>query len=221
MDSAAKIAIDKTPGTSPWDWKTFPNTGGCAWCYDREDGHGHEYVALRETKTLAYKLVLGVHCHPFAIAPEKLGLWFPEAESVRIVCFEIGKLPDLPRPARFTRLGIRFHAGIDPLASLLLPQNLPGGIHKLSIPRCLDAVSELLMVAPYGTNETTTILSLKGSVGELSIYPQLWFDEMFKGGWESIERVTRHPVRRSIIGSGSRIRPFELTDDARCLANWL
>ena len=221
MDSAAKIAIDSTPGSSPWGMKTFPNVGQCDWFCDREDGNGSEYVVLRETKTSVYKLVLGVHCHPFVISSETLGLWFPESQSVRVVCFEIKKLPDIPRPARFTKLGIRFHAGVDPLASVLVPQNLPDGVHKISIPQCLETHGELLMFAPYGPNDTTTIFSLRGSARELSVHPQLWFDEMFKGGWESIDKVTRHPARMSIIGSGSRIRPFELTDDARHLASWL
>jgi hypothetical protein len=226
MDSVARTAIEDAVGSSPWDWKTFPAVGGMrspslAWYCDEGDGPGRAYVALHEIGASAYKLLLGSGCHPFGIAPGQLGLWFADSDSIRIICFDPDNLPDIPRPAHFTKLQMRYHAGIEPLESLLIAPNLSPGLHDIGVSGCVKAVDELLAVAPYGPNRTTTIFSLRLSTGELTVYPQLWFDDMFQGGWESITKVTRHPQRGSIIGGGSRIRPFELTEDGCQLAQWL
>jgi hypothetical protein len=226
MDSVAKSALDASVAGSPYGWETFPSIEGnrgtrFLWYLDEQDGRGHSYVALRAVGSPAYRLVLGAHCRPFTIERGWLGLWFPEPQSIRVVCFDLETLPEIPRPARFGRLQMRFHAGLEPIDSLFVPHDLLSGSHVIAFPRSLQPINELLAVGLYGAAGTTTILSLRPWISEVTIYPQQWFDDMFRGGWECISRVTRHPERGTIIGDGSRIRPFELTEDGCHLAQWL
>lgn len=148
-------------------------------------------------------------------------MWFADSGSIRIVCFDVDGLPDILRPAHFTSLDVHCHAAVEPTASLLIAPDLSAGCHKISVPDCFHTTSELLAATAYGSNGATTILSLKPGAGELTIYPQQWFDDMYRCGWEWIKKVTRHPERGSIIGSGERIRAFELTEDGCHLARWL
>jgi len=194
------------------------------WVHDVADGPGRDFVALvPESDPHQYKLLLGVHTRPFVVCDNKLGLWYPEHDSIKAICIDPMLLGTLPRPWRFSKLGLRFYAGSTPHEEFDIPPELPPGVHHINLPLWLRGFEELLMVGEYRyfNKETiTTIISIAGCQQKLILYPQKWFDEQYKSGWQWIARVTRNSVTGRIVGDGVRICPFELGSDSMTLARW-
>jgi len=126
----------------------------------------------------------------------------------------------------FKRSQDRIYSATAPLAEMEISSRLIAGTHRIEIPPEFRDLEELLLVGSYPSaskdDAACTILVLQPRAGEVTVLPQTWFTaNKFDIGYEWITRVTHDPATGRIIGSGIRIRDFELTEDGTMLERWL
>src|SRR5206468_2424337 len=99
MSSDKRLAVlQNAPGPSPWYWKAFPTLRGHSgqrfvWTYHGNEGELAYLVTLGlEQEPSTARLALNTFCTPFAIRPDRLGIWCPEPGALRILCFDLDKL---------------------------------------------------------------------------------------------------------------------------------
>lgn len=126
----------------------------------------------------------------------------------------------------FKRSQERIYSVTAPLAEIEISSRFTAGKHAVEVPPEFRGLAELLLIGSYpatsNDDAACAIVVLNPRAGEVTVLPQTWFTaNKFDIGYQWITRVTRDPVTGRIIGSGIRIRDFELTEDGMGLARWL
>jgi len=227
--------IQNAVGPAPWYWKTFPSVTGTSrqaleWTFHGNDGD----LAYLVTLALAQepdtpRLALNTYCRPFLIPSGKLGIWCPEPNELRVLCFDPNQLAAFPFTeiaGWFKRSNDRLYATTAPLAEIELSSKLQPGMQKIEIPEPFRDLDELLLISSYAAKTkdepAAAILVLYPHAGLVEVLPQKWFTaSRFEVGPQWISRVARDPATHRIVGEGVRIGTFELTDDGCDIANWI
>ena len=227
--------IQKAVGPAPWYWKTFPEITGASgqrfeWRFHGNDGELAYLVTLAlEHEPDTPRLALNTYCRPFTTASGKLGIWCPEPNETRIVCFDPDQLAAFP----FTEIAgwfkpsnERMYATTPPLNDLEIPNGLWAGTQKIEIPEPFRDLDELLLISSYPaaaqTDPATAIFVLYPRAGLVEVLPQRWFTaEKYDIGYEWISRVARDSVTHRIVGEAVRVGTFELNDDGTDIATWI
>lgn len=229
--SSHESALKHCIGPSPWYWETFPrivSSSGRAfdWILEKEK----MCVALRESEhTDRARAVIGTYVRPFLVDPSLLGLWFPRGKDVVLESFDPDKLGDfkinrIDHIERNAATPFYLEGAAECSVQLAIPATHV--VHKLSFPKELSSIDELLVVAVAPDRDQSkpalAILSIRPRLGEFESFPQLWFTgAKFDLGYQWITRVTRDPETNRIIGDGIRIRPFVLAEDNMNMESWI
>ena len=227
--------LEKTPGPSPWYWKTFPPLCGHSgqrftWTYHGSEGELAYLVTLGlEQEPSTARLALNTFCTPFAIGPDRLGIWCPEPGALRILCFDLDKLAGFSFAeivGWFKQSNDKLFSATEPEAEFEVSSRLPHGTHKLEVPKEFQEIDELLMVGsrPAQTKDdaAANIYVLYPQAGLVEVLPQHWFTaKQFEIGRQWIARIARDPSSHGLIGEGVRIGSFELSSDGMQINDWL
>src|SRR5437773_5515911 len=98
MTTRSRELIENAVGPTPWYWKTFPAVKGksgqdFAWIYHGNEGELAYLVTLQSAaEPDKPRLALNTYCRPFNIAQDFLGIWCPEPNSLRLLCFDPDEL---------------------------------------------------------------------------------------------------------------------------------
>jgi hypothetical protein len=213
-------------GPSPWYWRTFPRiraaSGNSFGWLEHGVSNSPSYFIYLSGQDDIPRLIVGTHCRVFSIPPSFLGVWFPQRDSVRILCFDPDSLPPLPIPSKFASLDLRYHAGVEPSASIELPKCLAEGSHDIEFSGAFETVDELLTVQECPTRTEAdplfAVFSVRPKLGKTIVMPQRWFTRQRFQSWQWIARITRHPTTSRLIGDGVRLFSFALGEDGCDLA---
>ena len=229
------VALEKTPGPSPWYWKTFPSLRGHSgqrfnWTYHGNEGELAYLVTLGlEQEPSTARIALNTFCTPFAIGAGKLGIWCPEPGSLRILCFDLDKLAGFSFAeivGWFKQSNDKIYAATASEAEFELSSRLADGMQKIEVPEEFREIDELLLVGsrPAKTKDdaAATIYVLYPQAGLVDVVPQRWFTaRAFEVGRQWIARVARDPSSHRLIGEGVRIGSFELSSDGMEITDWI
>jgi hypothetical protein len=227
--------IHNAVGPVPWYWKNFPSVTSASgqafeWTFHGNDGELAYLVTLglpHQPDTL--RLALNTYCRPFLIPSGKLGVWCPEPNEIRVLCFD----PDQLAAFSFTeiagwfkRSNDRLYSTTAPMVELELASRLQPGMQKIEVPEPFRHLDELLLVSSYPAktknDPAAAIFVLYPHAGLVEVLPQKWFTaNQFEVGPQWISRVARDPVTHRIVGEAVRIGTFELTDDGCEIAAWI
>jgi hypothetical protein len=236
MASEQRLALlEKTIGPSPWYWKTFPPVRSASgqslgWTHHGNQGELAYLVTLGlEQEPSKLRLALNTFCVPFLVPPDRLGIWCPEPNALRIMCFD----PDQMESFSFAEIvgwfkqsNDRVYATTPPLAEMEVSTRLPEGTHKLEIPDQFRSLDEMLLVgsrpAKNRDDAAANIYVLYPQAGLMQALPQRWFTAgQYDVGRQWIARVVRDPESSHLIGEGIRMGKFELSEDGCEVANWI
>lgn len=227
--------INNAVGPAPWYWKTFPAVTDASresleWTFHGNSG-GLAYLV---TLNLAQepdkpRLALNTYCRPFRVPSGKLGIWCPEPNEIRLVCFDpdqLGAFPFTEIAGWFKPSNERMYAATEPVAELEVSTKLSPGMQKLEVPEPFRELDELLLVGsrPAKTKDdpAAAIFALYPQAGLVEVLPQKWFTaNQYDVGPQWISRVARDPATHRIVGEAVRIGSFELTDDGCEVATWI
>ena len=166
----------------------------------------------------------------------RLGIWCPESPSVqlgkpylRVLCFDPEQLQTFALEdvaGWFKQSNERIYSATAPLAEFEISSALSEGTHSIDVPREFHEVEELLMLSSYPTSGKSdpacAIFILYPRAGLIQVLPQKWYAaNQFDIGYQWIARVTRDPVTHRLIGSGVRMKNFELSESGCELARWI
>jgi hypothetical protein len=236
MPSDKRLAhLEKTPGPSPWYWKTFPQVRRASgqsfvWTYHGNEGELAYLATLGpEQEPSKPRLALNTHCVPFLIPPERLGVWCPEPGALRVMCFDPDQLEGFSFAeivGWFKNSSDRIYAATAPLAEFEVSTRLAAGAHKIEVPEEFRALDELLLVSSRSAktreDAACNIYVLYPQAGLVQVIPQRWFTaNQYDVGRQWISRVTRDPASHRLIGDGVRMGTFELSEDGCDLAEWI
>jgi hypothetical protein len=236
MTSDKRLALlEKTPGPSPWYWKTFPEIRGHSgqrftWTFHGNEGELAYLVTLGlEQEPSTPRLALNTHCTPFLIPPDRLGIWCPEPGMLRIMCFEVDQLAGFSFAeivGWFKNSNDKVYAATAPLAELELSTRLADGTQKIEVPEEFRALDELLLVGPRPAktrdDAAGNVYVLYPQAGLVEVLPQRWFTaNQFEVGRQWIARVTRDPASHRLVGEGVRMGKFVLSEDGCDVAEWM
>lgn len=236
MPSDKRLALlEKTPGPSPWYWKTFPPLRGASgqkfvWTYHGNEGElGYLATLGLEQEPSKPRLALNTHCVPFLIPPQRLGIWCPEPGALRVMCFDPDQLAGFSFAeivGWFKNSSDKVYAATAPLAEFEVSTGLAAGTHKIEVPEELRSIDELLLVGsrPAKTRDDAAcnVYVLYPQAGLLQVVPQRWFTaNQYDVGRQWISRVARDPASHRLIGDGVRMGAFELSEDGCDLAEWI
>lgn len=236
MASDNRIAIlQKTPGPSPWYWKTFPQLRGHSgqrftWTYHGNEGELAYLVTLGlEQEPSTARLALNTFCTPFAIGSDRLGIWCPEPGGLRVLCFELDSLAGFSFAeivGWFKQSNDKVYSATEPLAEFDISSRLPDGMQKIDVPEEFRSIDELLLVGSRPTktrdDAAANIYVLYPQAGLVEVLPQPWFTaNQFEIGRQWIARVARDPASHHLIGEGVRIGSFELSSDSSQVTDWI
>lgn len=227
--------IQKAVGPAPWYWKTFPEVNGAsrqplAWRFHGNDGELAYLVTLAlQHEPDTPRLALNTYSCPFLIPSGKLGIWCPEPNSIRLVCFDPDQLAAFPLTeiaGWFKRSNDRMYATTPPIDEFDIPNGLGAGTQKIAIPEPFRALDELMLITSYPAGKPSdpaaAIFVLYPQAGLVEVLPQRWFTaEKCDIGYQWISRVARDPVTHRIVGEAVRTGTFELTDDGCDIATWI
>ena len=174
-------------------------------------------------------LALNTYCRAFLVEPERLGVWCPEHDYLRVLVFDPDQLQPFPLEdvaGWFKQSTERVYSASAPLAELELSTALDAGRHKVDVPRELQALDELLLVtgypAPSDDHPACAIVALYPKLGLIEVLPQRWFTaKTYDVGYQWITRVVRDPVTHRLVGDGIRLGRFQLTEDGCEVERWL
>jgi hypothetical protein len=227
--------LEKTIGPSPWYWKSFPPVPSASgqslgWTYHGNEGELAYLVTLGlEQEPAKPRLALNTFCVPFLVPPDRLGIWCPEPNALRIMCFDPDQLAEFSFAeivGWFKQSNDKVYAVTPPLAEIEVSTRLPEGTHKLEIPEDLRSLDELLLVgsrpAKNRDDAAANIYVLYPQAGLVQVLPQRWFTAgQYDVGRQWIARLARDPATQRIIGEGVRMGKFELSEDGCNVASWI
>jgi hypothetical protein len=235
-DRARQLAaLERTPGPSPWYWKTFPGITGASgrrfsWQHHGDQGELAYLVTLAlEQETNLPRLALNTFCVPFSISAERFGVWCPEPGAIRVMCFDPDRLATFKYEdivGWFKPSNDRVYAGTPPLSEFEVNTRLPAGTHKIDVPEEFRSLDEMAIAgscaAKTKEDAACAIFVLYPQAGLVEVLPQKWFTAAdFEVGRQWITRVTRDPDTHRLIGEGVRMGKFELTEDGCGFARWI
>lgn len=235
MPDRRLVLLEKTTGPSPWYWQTFPLVRGHSgqnftWTYHGNDGDLAYVVSLGlEQEPEKTRLALNTFCVPFAVAPERLGIWCPEPGALRLLCFDPDQLAAFSLGdivGWFKPSNDKIYAATAPLAEFEISRRLPEGMHKIEVPEEFRTLDELLLIsaraAKTRADAAANIFVLYPQAGLVQVLPQRWFTaEKYDVGRQWITRVTRDPETQRLLGEAMRIGKFELNEDGCEVAEWI
>jgi hypothetical protein len=236
MPSDKRLAVlQSTIGPSPWYWKTFPTLRGHSgqrfvWTYHGNEGELAYLVTLGlEQEPSTARLALNTFCTPFAIGPDRLGIWCPEPGALRILCFDLDKLAGFSFAeivGWFKQSNDKIYSATEPEAEFEISSRLSGGTQKIEVPEQFQGIDELLMVgsrpAKAKDDAAANIYVLYPQAGLVEVVPQRWFTaNEFEIGRQWLARIARDPSSHRLIGEGVRIGSFELSTDGTQVTDWI
>ena len=227
--------LEKATGPSPWYWKTFLPVRGHSgqnftWTYHGNEGELAYVVTLGlEQQPERTRLALNTFCVPFAVAPERLGIWCPEPGALRLLCFDPDKLAAFSPGdivGWFKPSNDKVYAATAPLAEFEISTRLSEGTHKIEVPEEFRTMDELLLVGSRPTktraDASASVFVLHAQAGLVQVMPQRWFTaEKYEVGRQWITRVTRDPETQRLLGEAMRIGKFELNENGCEVADWI
>ncbi|HTR65807.1 MAG TPA: hypothetical protein VMH85_08545 [Terriglobales bacterium] len=233
--SRLREMLAQVVGPAPWYWKAFPAlrspTGQkLVWTHHGEQGPLAYLVSLgAEEEPDKPLLALNTYCRPFPVTSEHLGIWCPEGSTLRLACFDLGRMKsfDFAEVAGwFKQSTERIYAATAPVAEFELPLTLPAGLHKIEVPPELQPVEELIAPGSYpAANQEDPAAALYVfylHAGLVEVLPQKWLAAGSSDpGQQWIARAARDPESHRIFGDGVRIRSFLLEDDGQHLDRWM
>jgi len=233
--SRAKKILSTCVGPAPWYWKTFPifhsiSKQRFVWTHHGTEGPIAHLVTLRlEQEQDKARLALNTYCRPFLVPPHFLGVWCPEGRNIRLTCFDPDQLKafDLAEIAGwFKPSSDRIYAATPPIADFEIPLTLPPGTNKISVPKELGAVDELIVSTSYkamsNDDPAFALFIFYLQAGLVEVLPQKWFTAaQYRVGEQWIPRAARDPESQRIVGECFGVGTFLLEEDGCRLAEWI
>jgi len=227
--------LERTVGPTPWYWKTFPafvSQSGqrFVWSHHGDQGPVAYLVSLSlEQEPDKPRLALNTYCRPFLVSPQYLGIWCPEGRSIRLACFDPDQLKafDLAEIAGwFKPSSDRIYSASPPLTDFEVPLTLPPGMHKIDVPREMQAVDELIVPTSYkavsNDDPAFALFVFYLQAGLVEVLPQRWFTaSQYQVGKQWISRAARDPESHRIFGECFGAGAFLLEEDGCRLAEWI
>jgi hypothetical protein len=233
--SRLRELLATTVGPAPWYWKTFPKlhaTSGqrFSWVHHGDQGPLAYLVSLAlEQDPDKPRLALNTYCRPFLMSSNYVGVWCPEARSIRLACFDTEKLLafDLAEIAGwFKQSSERIYAATAPLAEFEAPLALEAGMHKVEVPAEFQPVDELVVPTSYPAKSDDdpafALYVFYPQAGLLEVLPQKWFTaRQYEVGRQWITRAARDPESHRLVGECFGVGSFLLEEDGCRLEKWL
>jgi hypothetical protein len=227
--------LASTIGPAPWYWKTFPSFRSPAgqrflWTHHGESGPiAHLVTLCLEQDSDQIHLALNTYCRPFLVPPHFLGIWCPEARSIRITCFDPDQLKafGLAEVAGwFKQSSDRIYAATAPTADFEIALSLAPGTHKIDVPTELRSVDELIIPTSYkamsNIDPAFALFVVYPQAGLVEVLPQKWFTAaQYQVGKQWITRAARDPESHRIFGECFGAGTFLLEEDGCRLADWI
>jgi hypothetical protein len=227
--------LSQTVGPAPWYWKTFPAFQSAAgqrllWTHHGDQGPVAHLVTLSvDQEPGRARLALNTYCRPFLVPPNFLGVWCPEARSIRITCFDPDQLKafELSEVAGwFKQSSDRIYAATAPIADFEVSLNLAAGTHKTEVPAQLQSVDELIVPTSYraisNDDPAFALFVFYFQAGLVEVLPQKWFTgAQYRLGQQWITRAGRNSESQRIFGECFGAGIFLLEEDGCRLAEWI
>jgi hypothetical protein len=233
-DSRLRDLLARTVGPAPWYWKTFPAVTApgrrLIWTHHGNEGPLAYLVSLAaEQEPDKPLLALNTYCRPFTVPPSYLGIWCPEGNSIRLVCFDPAQLKpfDFAEVAGwFKQSTERIYAGTAPVAELELTLELASGTQEVEVPAELQSIEELIVPTSCrpkkGSDPAFALCVVYPHAGLVEILPQRWFTgAQYEVGRQWITRAVRDPESHRILGECFGIGSFLLEEDGCRLERWI
>ncbi len=227
--------LEHSVGPAPWYWKTFPPVQTASgeqlsWTHQGAQGAVAYVVSLASAhEPERPRLALNTYCRPFAIAPNRLGVWCPEGRNIRVAAFDLDRLQafDLAEIAGwFKQSSDRIYARTAPVAEFEVPLSLAPGMHKIAVPPELSPVDELILPTSYkamsNDDPAFALFVLYLQAGLLEVLPQKWFTAaQYQVGKQWIARASRDKDSGRIFGECYGVGTFLLEEDGCRIAEWI
>jgi hypothetical protein len=227
--------LERTVGPTPWYWRTFPAFRSIAgqrfvWTHHGSEGPvGYLVTLALEQEADKLRLALNTYCRPFAVSSQYLGIWCPEARSIRLTCFDPDQLKafDLAEIAGwFKQSADRIYSATPPLADFEVPLALAPGMHKIDVPPEMASVDELIVPTSYkavsSDDPAFALFVFYLQAGLVEVLPQRWFTAaQYQVGKQWISRAARDPDSHRIFGECFGAGTFLLEEDGCHLAEWM
>ena len=181
-------AVSSAVGPAPWHWKTFPSftssTGRrFVWTHHGEQGALAHLVTLNlENAGDQPRLALNTYCRPFLVPPSRLGIWCPEGQNIRLLCFSPDEMSpfDLSEVAGwFKQSSERIYAATPPICDCEISTQLPAGVNEIKIPEELQTVDELMVTTSRATRNLDdpafALYVFYPHAGLVEVLPQKWY----------------------------------------------
>jgi hypothetical protein len=224
-----------TIGPTPWYWQTFPAITSVArqrfdWSHQGEEGPVGYVVTLGlEQEPEKPRLALNTYCRPFFVAPTYLGIWCPEARSIRLTCFDPDSLKAFETAeiaGWFKQSSDRIYSHTEPVAEFEVPLDLAPGAHKIEVPPEFATVEELIVPTSYkamsSDDPAFALFVFYPHAGLVEVLPQKWFTKaQYRVGQQWITRAARDAESHRIIGECFGVGTFLLEEDGCRLERWL
>jgi hypothetical protein len=232
--SRLRSILASTVGPAPWYWKTFPAIDSPPpprlWTHHGDQGPLGYVVSLGlEPQHDMALLALNTYCRPFAVPAGRLGIWCPEARSLRLTCFDPAQLKafDLAEIAGWFKLSSeRIYAATGPIAEFEVPLSLAAGMHTIEVPEELRTVDELIVPTSCAWKNSDdpafALYVFYLQAGLVEVLPQNWFTaSQYQVGKQWITRAARDPESHRIVGECFGAGTFLLDEDGCRLDRWL
>ena len=236
-----------TPGPSPWyleaPWARIKTPKG-KWTWDCYDGP--RFAGLSRLLSPLGETVLFVdsHCYVQALPGSRLLVWYEierqehhkdEVPRILITLLDLDALVpfknhrEIAGEIRSKEERIRFQGGTPTVYEF--PTTIDEGVHSISPPAEFTDIPELLVLANFGFQKTTSnqwdkmcraIFVFDFQTRQVTVLPQKWFNEgSYDFGYQWIARVQREPQSGQIVGEGVRLRNFKLDPSGTQIQEWL
>lgn len=235
-DKANRLSLlQNSTGPSPWYWNAFPAVQSKSgekyvWTFHGEQGDLAYLVTLGlESEPNRPRLALNTFCVPFAIAPNRLGIWCPEPGALRLMCFDPDQLVGFSFNVIvgwFKQSGEKVYSATEPLSEFELSTRLPEGTHKIDVPEEFRSLDELLLTASRAAktreDAAASIFVLYPQAELVQVLPQRWFTaNKYEVGRQWIARLVRDPETQRILGDGVRMGSFQLSENGEDIEEWM
>lgn len=222
-------------GPAPWYWQTFRSVSGTSgqhftWTHHGNDGPLGYLVSLAaEHEPDNPVLALNTYCRPFPIGNDLLGIWCPEGQNLRFVCFDPGTLQpfDLAEVAGwFKQSSDRIYSATAPVAEFQIRLALTPGNHQIDVPNEFELVQEMIVPTSYkamsNDEPAFALFVVSPCTKQVEVLPQKWFTaSQYEIGRQWIPRAARDDETGRIAGECFGVGQFLLEEDGCRLERWL
>lgn len=226
--------LQRAVGPAPWYWKTFPEFRSQSgrrfvWTHHGDQGPLAYVVTLASQEADKPLLALNTYCRPFLASAQYLGIWCPEARSIRLAGFDPDQLQpfDLAEVAGwFKQSSDRIYSKTPPIADFEVSLTLGPGLHKIDVPTELATVDELIAPSSYkamsNDDPAFALFVFYLQAGLVEVLPQKWFTAaQYQVGKQWIPRAARDRESHRIFGECFGAGTFLLEEDGCRLAEWV